>query len=77
MSPADVGALSELQARLLAAGAGAVSPGGGVVYAVCSFVRTEGDGSLPSPFEELARLDLAPSSGGDAFQVRRWVKRSS
>lgn len=72
----SVEGLAALQARLLAAGAARVRPGGGVIYAVCSFVRAEGRVSLPSPFEDVARLDLAPSSGMDAFQVRRWLRRT-
>jgi 16S rRNA (cytosine967-C5)-methyltransferase len=75
--PADVAALAELQRRLVANGAARVAPGGGLVYAVCSFVRAEGEVSLPSPFEAVARLDLAPSSGLDAFQVRRFARRST
>lgn len=75
--PEDVDALAVLQGQLLAAGAARVAVGGGVVYAVCSFVRKEGEGSLPSPFECVARLNLAPSSGLDAFQVRRWIRRTA
>lgn len=74
--PEDVPALAELQARLATAGAAHVKPGGGLVYAVCSFVRAEGEVPLPSGFEEVGREALAPSSGLDAFQVRRW-RRSS
>lgn len=73
-APEDVSALAALQARLVAAGAGRVAPGGGLVYAVCTFIGKEGAVSLPSPFEAVARIDLAPSSGLDAFQVRRWIR---
>lgn len=75
-TPRDVENLVVLQRDLLRAGAARVAVGGGLVYAVCSFVRAEGDVSLPSPFELAARLDLAPSSGLDAFQVRRFSRRS-
>jgi len=80
-SPRDVENLMALQGRLLNAGAARVAVGGGLVYAVCSFVRGEGEVSLPSRspslvWESAARLDLAPSSGLDAFQVRRWTRRS-
>jgi len=75
--PTDVQTLAALQHQLVAAGAARVAVGGGLIYAVCSFIRAEGRVSLPLPFEEVAWLDLAPSSGLDAFQVRRFVRRSA
>lgn len=75
--PADAAALAALQQRLTTAGAARVAVGGGLVYAVCTFVRAEGEVSLPSPHERVSTNDLAPSSGLDAFQVRRFSRRSA
>ncbi|MFO0750175.1 MAG: transcription antitermination factor NusB [Myxococcota bacterium] len=71
-TPADVVALADLQRRLVARAAACVRPGGRLVYAVCSFVRVEGEASLSSGgFEVIDRVDVEPSSGMDAFQVVR------
>jgi len=74
--PAGVGELVALQGRLVSAGAARVRPGGGLVYAVCSFVRAEGEAAIPSGFEVEARVSVAPSTGLDAFQGWR-ARRSS
>ncbi|MCB9785197.1 MAG: methyltransferase domain-containing protein [Deltaproteobacteria bacterium] len=71
--PADVGRSVELQARLLAAAAGHLAPGGELVYAVCSFIRAEGGGPTPEGLVEQGDATLlAPVDGVDAFQVRRF-----
>jgi 16S rRNA (cytosine967-C5)-methyltransferase len=44
--PEAIGELAELQARILAAGARALAPGGTLVYSVCTVSRTEGSGVL-------------------------------
>jgi 16S rRNA (cytosine967-C5)-methyltransferase len=50
--PADVGALAALQARLLAASAGLVRPGGTLVYSVCTLLAAEStDHPVPDGFE--------------------------
>ena len=69
LEKADVDKLVALQARLMAAAAASVAPGGLLVYAVCTFVGREGRPPLPSGFEELWRPDVPPSSGLDAFQA--------
>lgn len=71
-TPEDVSALVDLQRRLVASATGAVRPGGMLVYAVCSFVRVEGEAALSSAgFEVMERRDVSPSSGLDGFQVVR------
>jgi 16S rRNA (cytosine967-C5)-methyltransferase len=42
-SPARIGELVSLQARILAAGAGATAPGGALVYSVCTISPTESE----------------------------------
>jgi 16S rRNA (cytosine967-C5)-methyltransferase len=42
--PEAIGELAELQARILAAGASALAPGGALVYSVCTISRSEGVG---------------------------------
>lgn len=74
--PEDALALASLQQRLATVGASRVAASGGLVYAVCTFVRAEGAVSLPSPFERVSAIELAPSTGLDAFQVRRFTRRS-
>ncbi len=70
-SPERIEALSELQARILRAGADATSPGGVLVYSVCTLTRAEGD-SVVAAFlsqrpdfsaEPLAELLPAAASG--------------
>jgi 16S rRNA (cytosine967-C5)-methyltransferase len=61
LDPAGLGALAELQARLIARAWEWVRPGGVLVYATCSVLRAEGEdraaafraesGALPSPVE--------------------------
>lgn len=71
-TPDDVRELAALQARLVQNAMTAVRPGGRLTYAVCSFVRVEGDAALSSAgFELVDRIDTKPSAGLDAFQVRR------
>ncbi|MCC6624492.1 MAG: hypothetical protein IT385_24810 [Deltaproteobacteria bacterium] len=71
-TPADVASLVELQRRLVLNALARVRPGGRLTYAVCSFVRVEGRAALDCPgFEVEERIDIAPSSGMDAFQIVR------
>jgi len=71
-SPEDVRALVALQARLVKNALAVVKPGGRLTYAVCSFVRVEADAAVAYPgFELIDRIDTRPSTGLDAFQVRR------
>ncbi|MBL8787599.1 MAG: hypothetical protein JNJ59_22030 [Deltaproteobacteria bacterium] len=74
--PSATAELVALQGRLVSAAAARVKPGGGLVYAVCSFVRAEGEAALPSGFEVEERVAVAPSTGLDAFQGWR-ARRSS
>ena len=62
--------------EVLANAALRVRPGGRLTYVVCSFVRVEARAALDYPhFEVVERLDIAPSSGMDAFQVVRFRRR--
>jgi 16S rRNA (cytosine967-C5)-methyltransferase len=68
--PEDVGRLSGLQRRLLAASAPLVRPGGVLVYSVCTLTRAETRGvdewlagELPAPEWEVAPVPGAPWDG--------------
>jgi 16S rRNA (cytosine967-C5)-methyltransferase len=87
-SPERVAETAGLQARILAAGAAAVKPGGVLVYSVCTISRAEGDavaerfladteGFTPDPFEgsdpDTSHLQLLPHlDGTDGFFVARF-----
>lgn len=75
--PQDLASLTALQGRLVAHAATLVAPGGELVYAVCSFARAEGDVPVPEGFVATLALDIPPSSGLDAFQVRRFQRRAA
>jgi 16S rRNA (cytosine967-C5)-methyltransferase len=70
-SPERIEALSELQARILRAGADATAPGGALVYSVCTLTRAEGDAVIAAflsqrpdfTAEPLAELLPAAASG--------------
>jgi 16S rRNA (cytosine967-C5)-methyltransferase len=90
-SPERVAETAGLQARILAAGAAAVRPGGVLVYSVCTISRAEGEtiaerflagdeGFTPDPFEGCApgtsHLQLLPHlDGTDGFFVARFRRR--
>jgi 16S rRNA (cytosine967-C5)-methyltransferase len=90
-SPERVIETAALQARILAAGAAAVRPGGTLVYSVCTISRAEGeevaerflarDGDfVPDPFEGCdpgtSHLQLLPHlDGTDGFFVARFRRR--
>ena len=90
-SPERVAETAALQARILAAGAAALRPGGVLVYSVCTISRAEGetvaerflagnDGFTPDPFEGCApgtsHLQLLPHlDGTDGFFVARFRRR--
>jgi 16S rRNA (cytosine967-C5)-methyltransferase len=59
VSPADVGEMAAAQARILAAGAGALRPGGVLVYATCTISPTENERVIA------AFLDSHPDFGID------------
>lgn len=63
-SEADLAGLADLQSRLLAAGTGALRPGGRAIYAVCTISRAEGEGVVAAALErdrQLRPLDLSSS----------------
>jgi 16S rRNA (cytosine967-C5)-methyltransferase len=90
-SPERVVETAALQARILAAGAAGVRPGGSLVYSVCTISRAEGeqvagrflarDGDfVPDPFEGCdpgtSHLQLLPHlDGTDGFFVARFRRR--
>jgi 16S rRNA (cytosine967-C5)-methyltransferase len=88
LEPADVGRMAELQARLLAALAPRVAPGGVLVYSVCTFTVREGPGQIASflaAHPDFAREPLGErpaeirtwphQSGADAFYMARLRRR--
>ncbi len=80
-APADVTRLAALQARLVAAAAPRVAPGGLLVYAVCTFTPQEADPALPEgfldDFEEVGAPRVwRPSDGVDGFAAHVWRRRA-
>ncbi len=78
--PSDVGRLAALQARLVAAAAPRVTPGGLLVYAVCTFTPEEADPALPDGFLEDFEVVgephvWRPSDGVDGFAAQVWRRR--
>jgi 16S rRNA (cytosine967-C5)-methyltransferase len=90
-SPERIADTAALQARILAAGAAALRPGGVMVYSVCTISRAEGEtvaeqflvdneAFTPDPFEGsdpgTSHLQLLPHSDGtDGFFVARFRRR--
>jgi 16S rRNA (cytosine967-C5)-methyltransferase len=61
---ADIRALAELQARLIASAARTLKPGGRLVYCVCSLEPEEGEGAVAAALAggaPLARDPIEPS----------------
>lgn len=58
--PADIKALTSLQAELLRAAARLVAPGGALVYSVCTFSREEGPGQVQNFLADHAEFSPAP-----------------
>jgi 16S rRNA (cytosine967-C5)-methyltransferase len=76
-TPEDVAELGRVQERLLAAAAGAVKPGGKLVYAVCSLTQTEtvavADG-FDAGFKDFEPLSLtSPLAPDSASSARIWI----
>jgi len=76
--PEAIGELAALQARILAAGAQALAPGGTLVYSVCTISRAEGDAVIDAflrehgEFVAEGRLQLLPHRDGtDGFFIAR------
>lgn len=77
-SPQSIAELAELQLRILEAGAASTSPGGVLVYSVCTISQAEGDGVIErfmaghDRFELDERLQLLPPRDGtDGFFIAR------
>lgn len=78
----QLGALAEIQARLLEAVVGAVAPGGALVYSVCTFTAREGREQIRAFLARHPELTLAHEEqtwphrdGGDAFYLARLERR--
>jgi 16S rRNA (cytosine967-C5)-methyltransferase len=76
--PEAIGELAELQARILAAGAHALAPGGSLVYSVCTISRAEGENVVDAFLDEHRdfgvdeRVQLLPHRDGtDGFFIAR------
>jgi 16S rRNA (cytosine967-C5)-methyltransferase len=76
--PEAVGELAALQARILAAGAHALAPGGSIVYSVCTISRAESEGVVDAfvrdhgDFTVERRVQLLPDRDGtDGFFIAR------
>jgi 16S rRNA (cytosine967-C5)-methyltransferase len=73
--PGDIASLVAIQRALVERATELVRPGGAIVYAVCSFVRAEGDVPVPSGFACVDAGAERPTSGGDAFVFKRFEDR--
>jgi 16S rRNA (cytosine967-C5)-methyltransferase len=82
--PEAIGELASLQARILAAGAQALAPGGALVYSVCTISRAESEGVIDAFLREHAdfvaqeRVQLLPHrEGTDGFFIARLGRASA
>jgi 16S rRNA (cytosine967-C5)-methyltransferase len=78
----NIAALADIQQEILGAGASATTPGGVLVYSVCTITRAEGDGVIEAflaahpDFELERRRQLMPHlDGTDGFFIAR-LRRS-
>jgi 16S rRNA (cytosine967-C5)-methyltransferase len=63
--PESIAELAVLQARILAAGASALAPGGVLVYSVCTISRTEGEGVVEGFLCEHSDFSAEPLGAGE------------
>jgi 16S rRNA (cytosine967-C5)-methyltransferase len=80
--PEAIAELAALQSQILAAGAGALAPGGALVYSVCTISREEGEGVIDQFLAEHADfgaeevIQLLPHRDGtDGFFIARLLRR--
>ena len=62
-SPERIAGLAPLQSAILRAGAGALAPGGALVYSVCTISRAEGEAVVQTFLEEHPAFSSEPVSG--------------
>jgi 16S rRNA (cytosine967-C5)-methyltransferase len=60
----SIGELAALQARILAAGAAAVAPGGALVYSVCTISRAEGPAVVEAFLRDRPDFNVEDAAGG-------------
>ena len=65
VKPGDIAALAATQSRLLDAAARRVSPGGRLVYCVCSLETEEGEGQVAAFLKRSADFALDPIAAGE------------
>ena len=70
---ADIARLGKLQARLLAAAAAMVAPGGTLLYCTCSLEPEEGEQQVAQFLDENAAFTRKPIAAGDVGGVAEWV----
>jgi 16S rRNA (cytosine967-C5)-methyltransferase len=63
--PGDIGALSGVQAGLLASAAGRVTPGRRLIYSVCSLETEEGEAQIRAFLAARADFSLDPMAAGE------------
>lgn len=73
----DVRELADLQRRLLLHAAGAVKPGGRLIYSVCTLTRSETDAVADSCSHSLAGFEPLPMpalpNGQEGASARKWI----
>jgi len=72
-SEADIARLVKLQARLLAAAAAMVAPGGTLVYCTCSLEPEEGEQQIAEFLEQDSAFARWPITAADVGGVAEWV----
>ena len=73
----ELSALARLQVQIVEGVAGALRPGGTLVYSVCTFPRAETDAACDAITRHVPQLEPTPIDGpdGEAMRVRLWPHR--
>jgi 16S rRNA (cytosine967-C5)-methyltransferase len=67
-SPERIAELAGVQARILRAGAGAVAPGGALVYSVCTISRAESEAVIEDFLAGAPDFRVEPAAEGQSYQ---------